>query len=364
MMSKRKYLEYLINPFELIKTKQIVQVNPTIIAERKQDEASQFYVFEYDTETLIQQRYDKLEDCFKHRDTEQISWINVDGIKKEEVESIADVYQIHPLIVEDILSGNQRAKMEEINGLVFCVLNMIAYDETHQIITTEQVSLVLGDRFVISFQEDAASDVFNGLREKIKIKGSKIRNNKADFLFYCLLDAIVDHYFVVMEKTGEKIQILEENMGVGNDQESLHSINALRKDLILLKRSVNPVRDLISGILRSDTEWIEEKTMKYFKDVHDHIIQANELVENYRDMVVNTHDLYMNNINLRLNESMKVMTIVTCLLAPATVIGGIFGMNFEVIPYMHDKRGFFLASGVMVVIPIFMFLYFRKKKWF
>jgi magnesium transporter len=241
---------------------------------------------------------------------------------------------------------------------------MIAYDETHQIITTEQVSLVLGDRFVISFQEDAASDVFNGLREKIKIKGSKIRNNKADFLFYSLLDAIVDHYFVVMEKTGEKIQILEENLGVGNDQESLHSINTLRKDLILLKRSVNPVRDLISGILRSDTEWIEEKTMKYFKDVHDHIIQANELVENYRDMVVNTHDLYMNNINLRLNESMKVMTIVTCLLAPATVIGGIFGMNFEVIPYMHDKRGFFLASGVMVVIPIFMFLYFRKKKWF
>jgi magnesium transporter len=167
-----------------------------------------------------------------------------------------------------------------------------------------------------------------------------------------------------MEKLGERIEQLEEDIIKYSSNKTLVKINNLRKEMILLKRSIGPVRDLIHGILRSENELIEDKTEKYFKDVYDHIIQANDLAENYRDIMINIHDLYMSNVNLKLNESMKVMAIVTCLLAPATVIGGIFGMNFERIPLLHNKWGFFISVGLMILIPVWMMRYFRRKNWF
>ena len=179
-----------------------------------------------------------------------------------------------------------------------------------------------------------------------------------------MLDLIVDHYFVVMEKLGDSIEDLEEEVVRSSSQRSLARINLFRKELIVLKRNMAPVRDLVNGFIRSDNELLEERTTKYFKDVHDHIIQAYDLSENYRDMMINLHDLYLSNVNLKLNEVMKVMAIVTCILAPATVIGGIFGMNFDVIPYSQERWGFFLAVGVMLLIPIIMVWIFRKRGWF
>lgn len=223
---------------------------------------------------------------------------------------------------------------------------------------------MLGKNFVISFQEDETRDVFNPLREKLKISASKIRQNGADFLFYSLIDMIVDNYYLVMEKLGERIEALEEDIARNSNKRSLAKINMLRKEMIILKRSVAPVRDLVNGILRSESELIEEKTEKYFKDVYDHIVQANDLAENYRDMMMNLHDLYLSNVNLKMNEVMKVMAIVTCLLAPATVIGGIFGMNFEIIPLLHNKWGFFISVGLMLFIPLAMLRMFKKQGWF
>jgi magnesium transporter len=266
--------------------------------------------------------------------------------------------------MEDILSVGQRPKMDDMEGLVFCVLNMLYFNEKDSSIESEQISIVLGKNFVISFQEDAYRDVFNPLRERLKLNGSKVRVNKADFLFYSLIDLIVDNYFVVMEKFGEKIELLEEDILRNADTRSLAKINILRKEMIVLKRSIAPVRELVNGILRSENELIDERTEKYFKDVYDHIVQANDLCENYRDMMMNLHDLYLNNVNLKMNEVMKVMAIVTCLLAPATVIGGIFGMNFEKIPWLHNDLGFFIAVGAMLIIPIWMIWMFRKKGWF
>jgi magnesium transporter len=181
--------------------------------------------------------------------------------------------------------------------------------------------MVLGKNFVISFQEDANRDVFNPLRDRLKIAGSRVRQSNADFLFYSMLDMIVDNYYVVMEKLGEKIENLEEDILRNANSRSLAKINLLRKEMIVLKRNIAPVRDLVNGILRSDSPLIEEKTEKYFKDIYDHIVQANDLAENHRDMMMNLHDLYLSNVNLKMNEVMKVMAIVTCLLAPATVIG-------------------------------------------
>ena len=285
-------------------------------------------------------------------------------MRKADVEKICAHYGIHNLITEDILSLGQRPKMDEINGLLFCLLNMLYFNEKDSAVEIEQISIVLGKNFVISFQEDANRDVFNPLRERLKIHSSKVRQNKADFLFYSLIDLIVDNYFVVMEKLGEKIEGLEEDIVRNANTRTLAKINMLRKEMIILKRSIAPVRELVNGILRSENELIEEKTEKYFKDVYDHIVQANDLAENYRDMMMNLNDLYLSNVNLKMNEVMKVMTVVTCLLAPATVIGGIFGMNFEIIPLLHNKWGFFISVGLMLFIPLAMLRIFRKRGWF
>jgi magnesium transporter len=191
-----------------------------------------------------------------------------------------------------------------------------------------------------------------------------VRHNNADFVFYSLIDLIVDNYYVVMEKLGDKIEILEEDIVRNSNKRTLARINMLRKEMIILKRSVAPVRELVNGILRSESELIDERTEKYFKDVYDHIVQANDLAENYRDMMMNLHDLYLSNVNLKMNEVMKVMAIVTCLLAPATVIGGIFGMNFESIPLLHNQWGFFISVALMLLIPLSMLRMFRKQGWF
>lgn len=175
---------------------------------------------------------------------------------------------------------------------------------------------------------------------------------------------IVDHYYVVMEQLGERIEMLEEKIIRSSNTRALAEINNLRKELIVLKRNVSPVRELINGFIRSESDLLEEKTTKYFKDIYDHIVQANELAENYRDMMMNLQDLYLSNVNLRMNEVMKVMAVVTCLLAPATVIGGIFGMNFDRLPYIHDRNGFFIAVSLMLAIPVWMIYFFRKRGWF
>lgn len=363
-MQVSSIFSYLLDPLQVLRTKKVLQVNPTITSTRPEPEQVKIIVYDYTNDRLDTRELQSVPQCYPYIETPAVSWINVDGLRKTDVEAICNHYGIHNLITEDILSLGQRPKMDEINGLLFCLLNMLYFNEKESAVETEQISIVLGKNFVISFQEDPLRDVFNPLREKLKISGSKIRQNKADFLFYSLLDMIVDNYFLVMEKLGEKIENLEEDIARNANTRSLAKINMLRKEMIILKRSVAPVRELINGILRSESELIEERTEKYFKDVYDHIVQANDLAENYRDMMMNLNDLYLSNVNLKMNEVMKVMAVVTCLLAPATVIGGIFGMNFETIPLLHNKWGFFISVGIMLFIPFVMIRIFRKRGWF
>lgn len=346
------------------RTKKVLRVNPTIVPQRTESENIKIFVYDYNAENVQTKELKTVPECYQYLDSAKVSWINVDGLRKADVESLGHHFGIHPLIIEDILSVGQRPKMDDINGLLFCLLNMLTFNDETKDIESEQISIILGKDFVISFQEEAMKDVFNPLREKIKIAGSKIRQSKADYLYYSLIDMIVDNYFVVMEKFGEGIEALEEDIIRQGDTHTLSKVNALRKEMIFLKRSISPVRELINGILRSESELVEDITLKYFKDVYDHIIQANELAENYRDMMINLQDLYLNNVNLRMNEVMKVMAIVTCLLAPATVIGGIFGMNFERIPWLHNQFGFYIAVSMMLIIPVWMLWMFRKRGWF
>jgi magnesium transporter len=361
-----KVLHYLSlhNLFGTGRTREILQHNPTIIPHREDSKEVRITVHDYNASIVEVHEVETIEDCSRFLNSDTISWINIDGIRKADVEEICNHFGIHPLIQEDILSVNQRPKMDEIDNILFCLLNMIYYNEQNFTVEQEQISIVLGKNFVISFQEDATRDVFNLLREKLKLNTSRIRQHGSDYLCYTMLDLIVDHYFVVMEKLGDSIEDLEEEVVRSSSQRSLARINLFRKELIVLKRNMAPVRDLVNGFIRSDNELLEERTTKYFKDVHDHIIQAYDLSENYRDMMINLHDLYLSNVNLKLNEVMKVMAIVTCLLAPATVIGGVFGMNFQSIPWLHNPYGFFGAVAIMLLIPIWMLWMFRKRGWF
>jgi magnesium transporter len=365
-MPESKYLKYFkLSPlFNTRRTRDIFQVNPTAIPQREEAAAIKIQVFDYTAQHLEEKTLDTVSDCYLFRDNHNLSWINIGGIRKKDVEAICNHFNIHTLIFEDIMSVGQRPKMDEIDPILYCLLNMLYFNETTGAVEAEQISIVLGKDFVISFQEDSKRDVFNPIREKLRIATSKLRQGKADYLCYSLLDMIVDHYYVVMEQLGERIEMLEEKIIRSSNTRALAEINNLRKELIVLKRNVSPVRELINGFIRSESDLLEEKTTKYFKDIYDHIVQANELAENYRDMMMNLQDLYLSNVNLRMNEVMKVMAVVTCLLAPATVIGGIFGMNFDRLPYIHDRNGFFIAVALMLAIPIWMIYVFRKRGWF
>ncbi|MET0394034.1 MAG: magnesium/cobalt transporter CorA [Chitinophagaceae bacterium] len=361
-----KYLRYLYLPnlFGTTRTKEILHVNPTVIPIREEAQEVCVYVYNYDTNDVQEKKLDNVEQALPYKDSSCNSWINIEGLRKAEVETICTHYHIHPLIMEDILSVDQRPKMDEVDGILFCLLNMLYFNPDKKTVETEQISIVLGKNFVITLQEDAHRDVFDPIRTKLRMAKSQVRQRSADYLLYLMLDLIVDNYFLVMEALGEQIEWLEEEVVRKSNTRSLARINQLRKELIVLKRNIAPVRDLIAGIIRSENEWLDDRTTKYFKDIYDHIVQAYDLSENYRDVMMSMQDLYVSNVNLRLNEVMKVMTIVTCLLAPATVIGGIFGMNFDVIPYSHHQWGFYFAVAAMLIIPLAMLYIFKKRGWF
>ncbi len=365
-MVKNKYLRYLplASLFGTQRTRELFQYNPTILPVREEANEVKIYVYDYSARHFEEHNPAHAADCFSFRGNEHITWINIDGLRKQDVETICNQFGIHALLAEDILSVGQRPKMDDVEGILFCLLNMLYFNETTRTVETEQISIAMGNDFVISFQEDGSRDVFDPMRNKLKMVNSKIRQRGADYLCYSMLDLIVDNYFVVMESLGEQIELLEGEVIRRSNTRSLAHINHLRKELIVLKRNIAPVRELVNGFIRSESDLLDDRTTKYFKDVYDHIVQAYDLTENYRDMMMSMQDIYINNVNLRMNEVMKVMAIVTCLMAPATVIGGIFGMNFEAIPLLHNKWGFYISVAAMLFIPLVMLYLFRKRGWY
>lgn len=364
-MSYKDYINLVLPVFHSKRTREILQVNPVLPLLRQDAEEVKISAYQYNQHDLFEQSMEDITACldFKPQDG-TVHWINIDGLRKKDVDKICEHFDIHPLLAEDILSLGQRPKMDEINAILFCQLNMLYFNENSGTVEIEQISIALGKNFVISFQEDPTRDVFNSIRDKIKINTSKLRQNGADYLCYNMLDLIVDNYFLVMEKLGDRIELLEEEVIKKSTTRSLARISRLRKEIIVLKRNISPVRELINGFIKSESDLLEDRTTKYFKDIYDHILQAADLAENYRDIMINLQDLYISSVNLKMNEVMKVMAIVTCLMAPATVIGGIFGMNFDRIPYLHHHYGFYIAVGLMLLIPIWMLWVFKKRGWF
>ncbi|SKA15949.1 magnesium transporter [Chitinophaga eiseniae] len=353
-----------LNPFK-VKRQRIMNFNPaTSVASRKPAETSKITVFDYSGNGCTEETLVSLEEVFAFRDKPTSTWINVDGIRKDDVHAICQHYMIHPLIEEDILSIGQRAKMDDIGERLFCQLPMMYFNSEASTIDLEQVSIVMGKNFVISFQEDPTRDVFDPVRDKLKIPGSRIRNGTMDFLCYSLLDLIVDSYFSVLDKLGERIELMEDLVQHYPNTRTLARINFLRRQVFLFKRGIAPVRDLVNGFLKSDSNLLEDNVTKYYKDVYDHIIQCNDLADNYRDMILNVQEMYHTQLNLKMNEIMKVLAVVTTLLSPLTLIAGIYGMNFHNMPELATRNGYFYTLGGMGILLVLMILIFRKRGWF
>jgi len=330
--------------------------------ERKM-ESVRITVLDYDENSFQENHVANIEDCFEFKTTPTVSWINIDGLHDVDIiERIGNQYDFHPLMLEDILHTGQRPKFEDYEKYIYIVLMMLSFDEESQTVQSEQVSVVLGKNYVISLQENIG-DVFEQIRDRIRNAKGKIRRMGADYLMYAILDAIVDNYFAILEKLGEKIEFLEEELVINPTEKTLQQIHNLKREMVHLRRSVWPLRELISGIERSESELILESTDAYFRDIYDHTIQVIDTVESFRDMVSGMLDIYLSSVSNRMNEVMKVLTIIATIFIPLTFVAGIYGMNFEYMPELKWKFGYYGVWMIMLVITGGMLYYFKKKKW-
>jgi magnesium transporter len=331
---------------------------------RQRIENTKISVIDYDETQFTEQDLSTVEACFPFKDKPTVTWINIEGIHQTDIlEKIGSCYNLHPLVMEDILNTEQRPKIENYQDYLYIVIRMLYYDDAANAVSSEQISLVVGQNYVISFQEGIEGDVFGHLRERLRNEQGRVRRQKADYLLYSLIDAVVDNYFSVLEKLGEKIEVLEEKLVTNPTAETLHQIHYLKREMIYLRKAVWPLREVISGFERGDTTLIMDSTRIYFRDVYDHTIQVIDTVETYRDMISGMLDIYLSSVSNRLNAVMKVLTIIATIFMPLTFIAGVYGMNFRHMPELEWRYGYGMIWGVMILISVVMLFFFKKKKW-
>jgi magnesium transporter len=330
---------------------------------KKRDEKIRITIIDYDEDQFQEKEAKTVEECFPFKDKPTVTWVNIDGI--HDVDIIAKVGQhfgIHPLVLEDIVNTGQRPKIEDFQSYLFSVVKMLTYDENERSIDSEQVSIVVGPHFVISFQE-RQGDVFEAIRDRIRNSRGRIRSAGSDYLAYSLIDAIVDGYFIILENLGDRIEVLEDEVIENPGSETLQAINKMKREMITLRRSVWPLREVIGSLERGGSSLIQQTTMTYLRDLYDHTVQVADTIETYRDMVSGTRDTYLSSLSNRMNEIMKVLTIIATIFIPVTFIAGIYGMNFAFMPELSWRWSYFIVWGVMLGVGGTMIAYFRKKGW-
>ncbi len=329
----------------------------------KKTEDVRITIMDYDESQFQEKEAKKVEDCFPFKDKPTVTWINIDGIHKLDIiEKIGTHFNLHPLVLEDIVNTAQRPKTEDFTDYIFVVLKMLQFDEHENKTAVEQVSLILGSNYVISFQE-SEGDVFNSIRERIRSNKGRIRKMGPDYLAYCLIDAIVDSYFAILENYGERIEDIEDRVVANPTPETLHSIHSLKGEMIFLRKSVWPLREVINRLERWESPLVSKSLDIYLRDIYDHTIQIIDAIETFRDMLSGMLDIYLSSISNRMNEVMKVLTIIATIFIPLTLITGIYGMNFKFMPELEQPWGYPMAYLIMFAISILMIIYFRRKKW-
>jgi len=330
---------------------------------RKENVATKVEIIDYSKDHYNRQDSENIEDAFGFETSEHITWININGLNNtKEIERLGEYYNLHPLIQEDIVTTNQRPKMDEYEDYLFIVFKMLHYSDDGVFIN-EHVSMIVGKDFVTTFQE-ADGDVWDGLRDRLANAKGRVRNAGADYLMFALLDAIVDNYFSVIETLSSKIEFIEDQLFEDKVEDDItQDIQILKKEILRIRRAVVPLREVINRLEKTDTPLIETRTQNYIRDLYDHIIQVSESVDIYREMIWGLMDMYMTTISNKMNEVMKVLTIMASIFIPLTFMAGIYGMNFEYIPELKLKYGYFYLWGAMIAVFFGLLWYFKRKKW-
>ncbi len=327
------------------------------------EEPVRFSVIDYTDEAIEETVYDRVSEVLPYRDSPTTTWVNVSGVHEEEViRTIGEHFGLHPLIQEDIASTGQRPKLETYPDHVYVVSKMLYHEGEDDHLRAEQVSFVLGGNYLLSFQEDSG-DVFEPVRERLRKKRGRIRGAGTDYLLYALLDVIVDHYFVILEELGDRTEEIEEEVLEDPQSETQERINDLRRDLLFMRRMTWPVRELLSQLQRLESPLWSEDTHLFVRDTYDHAVQVLDLVESLRDVVGGLTDLYMTSISNRMNEIMKVLTIIGTIFIPLTFVAGVYGMNFEYMPELTVWYGYPTVMGVMLGIAVVLMYFFWRNEW-
>ena len=335
---------------------------PVHIGERR-TESTKITVFEYDNAHIEERQLSSVEECKECKKSPGVVWINIDGIHEiSVVETVGKLFGIHPLIQEDIANTNQRPKIEEYDGYLFAIVKMLYEEPEARVIQAEQVSIIVTPKIVISFQE-REGDVFTPVRERLRNGKGIIRSRGSDYLAYCLIDAIVDHYFLIMENLEDRILPLEDQVVNDPKPQVMQSIHSLKNDLVFLRRSLWPLREMLARLERERLPLIRPDTRPFLRDVYDHTIHIIEILESFQEIVSGLLDVYLTSISNRMNNVMKVLTIIATIFIPLTFIAGVYGMNFRHMPELAWRWGYPAVWGVMVLVIIGMVIFFKRKKW-
>lgn len=329
----------------------------------KRTEKSRISLIDYDEDHVEEKTDVTLEACLPFKALPTVTWVNVTGVHDMDIISgFGDAFHIHPLVLEDIVHTEQRPKVEDMGDYLYIVVKMLVTGNSEHDFDAEQVSLILGSNYVLSFQE-REGDVFDSIRDRIKKGKGRIRKSGSDYLAYTLIDAIVDNYFVILERVGEKIEEIQEDVLAQPDPTTLKQIQDTKHEMIFLRKSVWPLREAISSMERGESPLIQESVKPYLRDVYDHTIQVIDTVETFRDTISGTLDIYLSSLSNKMNEVMKVLTIIATIFIPLTFIAGIYGMNFKYMPELEWEWGYLGVWIVIIVLGGLMLLGFKRKKW-
>jgi len=319
-------------------------------------------LLEFNEKEVIEKDFFDFDECLLHVKSDMVKWINVDGVHNTElIQKIGEKFSIHPLTLEDIANTDQRAKFEDYENYLVSIMKMLSHDSE---IKAEQLSVILLDNnTVISFQEVHGGDAFDIIRNRIRQGKGRVRKMGADYLAYCLIDAVVDLYFLILEKFGDRIEVLEEELISDPSKETMKVLHGMKREMIFLRKAVWPMRELINNFERCENKLIKKSTRLFLRDLYDHTIRVIDTVETFRDLLSGMMDIYLSSMSNRMNEVMKVLTIISTIFIPVTFIAGVYGMNFKYMPELDSPYGYWALWAVMLIIMLSLLFYFKRKNW-
>lgn len=329
----------------------------------KHDHEHRITLIDYNENHLEKSEITSIEELLAYRDTDSITWVIIDGLQDIAIiDAIGEYFAIHPLVLEDILNTHQRPKFEEFSDYLYIVLKALTIEKGEFEVDYEQISLLILDKIVFLFKEKP-NTLFDGIIHRLDNEKSQLRNLGADYLAYTIMDTIIDDYFILQDALDELLENVEDELLIEPNNNTLATIQKVKRELIFLKRTVAPLRELLAAIQRSDSPLLSQRTRHYFSDVYDHAIRVIEAMESYRDLTTGMLDIYLSSVSNKMNETMKVLTVFASIFIPLTFIAGVYGMNFEYMPELKWRWGYAMAWAIFVSVTILLLNYFKRKKW-